>query len=336
MKKPLASYMNRSPEVRLSLGDRVLRALIDAAIYIARPRLVLTFHKRLGYWPRPALPQRCNEKYMWRKLFDRDPRHVELADKLAAKAYVQRHWPQVRVPALYWAGDDPDEIPDAVLAGDCVVKANHGSGMNQIVQRGDIDRAELRKKARRWLRSSFADKHDERHYRRIKPRLFAEQLLLQDGVPAKPTYRFHTSGGTCHYVYVRLDDEDGKKREAALDRDGNPRVVLIDSWEMGVAMERPAGWHDMLAIAEKMAAAFDLVRIDLHLVDGEIWFSEYTFTASAGYAWIDDPELMRALNRAWDIRRSWFLSTPQKGLAGFYARRLRAWFDKAAAAGDAG
>lgn len=324
-KKPRASYMSRSPEVRLSPADSVLRAIVDAVIYLARPRLVLTFRQYLGYWPRPALPQRYHERYLWRKVFDHDPRHVELTDKLSAKAHVRRHWPEVRVPALYWEGDDPAQIPDTILAGDCAIKASHGSGWNLFVRNGAVDRASLTAKARRWMCRAYGRRHDEWAYGRITPRLFAEQLLVENGALASPNYRFYVAGGTCVYVYALYPPDPGAELEAAFDRDGRPRAVLMDTGKMGTAMERPAHWQAMAEAAERMGADFDLVRVDLYAAGGEVWFSEFTFYSVAGYAWIDDPELLSTLNRRWDIRRSWFMSTPQAGIAGLYARLLRSW-----------
>jgi hypothetical protein len=99
----------------------------------------------------------------------------------------------------------------------------------------------------------------------------------------------------------------------------------------GWNVDRPAHWDRLVEAAETMGADFDCVRVDLYEIDGEIWFSEFTFYSQAGYFWIDDTELLSALNRRWDISRSWFLSTPQAGIKGAYARVLRSWL--AAAAG---
>jgi len=324
-KLPRASYLSRSPEVRLSPSGTMLRALVDACIYLAHPRLVLTFRQYLGYWPRPALPLRYHEKYLWRKLFDHDPRQVELADKFAAKAYVAKHWPDVRVPALLWEGDDPKEIPAEILAGDCAVKANHGSGMNVLIRDGVVDRSDLERRSRRWLRRSFGRRHHEWAYSRIKRRLFVEQLLVDDGIPASPIYKANVAGGECVYVYAHYTPAPGIEIEAVFDRDGRSRAVAMDSGETGAAMDPPAQLEALIRTAERMAAGFDFVRVDLYAIGGEIWFSEFTFYGMAGYAWIDDPELLSTLNRKWDIARSWFLSSPQPGLRGTYARLLRSW-----------
>ncbi len=328
-KLPRASYLGRSPEIRLSPTGRVLRAVVDALVYLTHPRLVVTFRHYLGYWPRPALPLRYHEKYLWRKIFDHDPRQAELADKLAAKAYVRRHWPDIRVPALYWEGDDPEKIPEEILAGDCAIKANHGSGMNVLVRNGAIDRAELRARARRWLRRRFGRRHHEWAYGRIPPRLFAEQLLVDDGVPASPSYKANVAGGECIYVYAFYTPAPGVEMEAVFDRNGRARPVLMDSGETGIAIEPPAQLDEMIRTAERMATGFDFLRVDLYAIGGEIWFSEFTFYGAAGYAWVDDPELLSTLNRKWDITRSWFLSTPQSGLKGAYARLLRSWLSGA-------
>jgi hypothetical protein len=328
-KLPRASYLSRSPEVRLSPAGRVLRVVVDALIYLAHPRLMFTFRQYLGYWPRPALPLRYHEKYLWRKIFDHDPRQAALADKLAAKAHVRRHWPDIRVPALYWEGDDPDGIPEEILAGDCAIKANHGSGMNVLVSSGAVDRAELKAQARRWLRRRFGRRHHEWAYSQIAPRLFAEQLLVDDGVPASPVYKANVAGGECIYVYAHYTPAPGVEMEAVFDRDGRSRAALMDSGEMGTAMEPPAQLDELMRTAERLAAGFDFLRVDLYAIGSDIWFSEFTFYGAAGYAWVDDIGLLSTLNRKWDIGLSWFLSTPQSGFKGAYARLLRAWLTTA-------
>lgn len=322
--------MSRAPQVRLPAADRTLRAIADALITLAHPRLAVTFRRRMGYWPRPALPERLHEKFLWRKLFDRDPRHVELSDKLLAKLHVRKRWPDIRVPAVYWQGADPAEVPEAILAGDCAIKANHGSGMNLFVRAGAVDRARLTVLARRWLRRVYGRRHREWAYRKIPARLFAEQLLVKDGALVSPDYKLYVTGGECVYGFVKFNRHDATVHEAVLDRDGRPHPVLTDSGMTGRAVDRPAHWDRLVEAAEAMGADLDCVRVDLYEIGGEVWFSEFTFYSQAGYCWIDDRELLSQLNRKWDISRSWFLSTPQTGIKGAYARLLRSWLDMSA------
>lgn len=57
------------------------------------------------------LPQRYIEKYLWRKLFDHDPRFTKCADKLRAKAWVCERHPGIRVPEILREGRTRHRFP---------------------------------------------------------------------------------------------------------------------------------------------------------------------------------------------------------------------------------
>ena len=97
---------------------------------------MITLRRMVGYWPDPAYPLSSNEKYTWRKLYDRNPWFTVANDKLAAKRLARELCPGIRVPRTLWEGTCAEDIPDEVLQGDVVVKANHGSGWNLFVQAG--------------------------------------------------------------------------------------------------------------------------------------------------------------------------------------------------------
>lgn len=316
--------MTKSPAVRLSAADGMLRLLIDAAIYLRFPLLVLKFRRRLGYWPRPALPLRYNEKYLWRKLFDHNPRHVALTDKIARKSIVLRNWPDIRVPEIYWQGDKAEDIPDEILSRDCVVKANHGCNMNFLVKDGHVDRNDLVSRTRLWMGRTFGRSNREWAYSGIRRRLFVEQYLIADGRPVEKEYKFYVANGVSAFATMKVDRFLASVDDAVFDRAGQSKTVMIETGIIGSPKDRPEQWDRFVSAAERIGAGFDNVRIDLYEFRGEIWFSEFTFYPSAGYAWVDDIELMGDLNGRWDIRRAWFLTTQQHGWRGAYARWLRA------------
>ena len=299
--------------------------LLDVLLYVRHPRLMISFYRHMGYWPRPGFPGTYNERYLWRKLFDHDPRFTECSDKLAAKDRVRQRFPDVRVANIRWQGEDPADIPASALAGNCVVKANHGCGWNVLVVDGQVDRDQLNKKARRWMRRRYYGRgRAEWGYKNIRPRLFVEDMVMADGKPVDCEYKCYVANGEIVYAYVKFDKYGAVPKEAILGPDGNCRVTMIDFVTMTVPMPRPENWQAITAVAERMGREFDFVRCDLYEIDGEIWFSEYTFYSMSGYCYVDWPALNQRLAEVWDLRRTWFLTTPQKGWRKWYARRLRA------------
>jgi hypothetical protein len=64
-------------------------------------------------------------------------------------------------------------------------------------------------------------------------------------------------------------------------------------------MNKPAEWNTMLSYAQKLAEPFEFVRIDFYLgKNGEIYFSEFTFTPNNGRpVFTDDIEI--ELGKLW-------------------------------------
>ena len=96
------------------------------------PRTV-RFVLKLGYLPNLAAPKTYHEMLLWRKIVDRNPLFVTLTDKLAAKAHIRSACPDLALPRTLWSGRDPADIPLELLAGDVIVKTNHGCAMNIFV-----------------------------------------------------------------------------------------------------------------------------------------------------------------------------------------------------------
>jgi hypothetical protein len=75
--------------------------------------------------------------------------------------------------------------------------------------------------------------------------------------------------------------------------------------------------------ARRLCKGFDHMRCDLYLVGDDTFFGEYTVYNQGGYVLLARDEVLRsAHNHAWDIRWSWFLTTPQRGWFGLYAASL--------------
>jgi len=331
--KPLNSYLSRSPNDPRSLHS-VPFLLAEALVYLRYPRLIYNFHRRLGYWPRPLLPSRYHEKILWRKLFDHDPRFVTYSDKIAAKRRISARFPDIRVARILWEGADPSGLPETVLSGNRVLKANHGSNFNHFVFGSAPATGEIRQALNDWLLRTYGRKHHEWGYWNIPRKLFVEEMLTDRGKPSGTTYKMYVAGGEVHFAYAKVEGEATNPRHAVFDADGTSVEVLLDTDPelMSDPCQTPPEWDRLVDAARRIGRDFDHVRCDLMVSEGDVCFSELTFYPYAGYDWIDDLQLMTGLNAAWDLRKSWFLSTRQVGWRGLYARHLKRRMDRAYAA----
>ena len=308
-------------------GDLRIIALCRAWCFLAYLREIARFRLRLGYWPNPALPLRRNEKYLWRKIFDHNPLFTELGDKLKAKDFALARHAALLAPKTLWRGWRVEDIPAEILAGDAIVKANHGSGWNFVIRGGKYDRGELIRRTRKWMRRTYGRRSAQWGYYGITPALFVEELLVKDGQPLVSDYKVYAGGGEVAFVFVRQRAADGTILEAVLDEDGRAYPERYDSGVLSGAVKAPAEFGRICAIAREFSRIADFIRVDFYLLDGAIYFSEFTFYPAAGYAWIDHDGLNRRYTALWDLRRSWFLSTPQRGWRRRYAEALKRVLD---------
>jgi hypothetical protein len=306
---------------------RLVVFLVHYWCLITYPLQAISFRRKIGFWPRPAYPRQRNEKYAWRKAFDCNPLFTEVSDKLKAKQYALARCPGIKVARTLWVGTRAQDIPEEVLAGNVVVKANHGSGWNMFIRDGRHDRDELDLTANGWMSRRYGRRNAEWGYYGVTAELFVEEMLFEQGRPLANEYKFYAGGGKMAFAFVRQMAADGSRLEGVLDDAGVAVGGSFDDGDLSVNIVRPPQWQQLREAALKLSEEFDFVRCDLYLVDGEVYFSELTLYTLGGFAWIEDDTLNRKYFQTWDLRCSWFMTTPQTGWRGIYARALRILLD---------
>ncbi|MEP6567059.1 MAG: ATP-grasp fold amidoligase family protein [Mesorhizobium sp.] len=276
--------------------------------------------------PDPARPASYVDKFLWRKVFDHNPAFATACDKLASKAHALAVCPELKTADVLWSGTDPSKIPEGLLTGNVMVKANHGCRWNMMIRNGEVDRAKLRRRTSRWMRRRYGREFGEWAYKGASRRILVEEMLLEDGQPIRLEYKFHVSNGTTAYVYAARRDEHGTEQKCHFDRDGHYAPPPAGSGDQWVQIGLPGSFLRMREIAEKLTAPFDHMRCDFYQMNSEIFFSEFSVYPLSGKG-IINTRLRDLCGETWDLRQSWFLSTPQSGWRKIYATSLRRWLD---------
>jgi hypothetical protein len=112
-----------------------------------------------------------------------------------------------------------------------------------------------------------------------------------------------------------------------MDRNGRVQAKSIDADPRLKRFIAPACFARMRRFAEKVSAPFDFVRCDLYELNGNVYFSEFAVYPQSGRTTASD-ELKNLRNALWDLRRTWFLTTPQTGWRRIYAAALARWLDE--------
>lgn len=245
------------------------------------------YEKQTGRKPDLDSPRAFTEKLQWLKLNYRNPAIPLASDKYEAKKYIaQKGFPELIIPTLA-VYESADEIDLSALPEEFIIKATHGSGWNFICKdKRSFDLNAKKKIMNSWLRQNLYVYGREWNYREQKPRLIVEPLIGDRPVD----YKFLCFSGVCRAMQVN-HDEGGIHYVDFYDGEWNlyPDMSSGTAPVSGTALPKPGGFDEMKSIAEKLAADFPFVRVDLYNVGGKIYFGEMTFFPGSGF-WHISPE----------------------------------------------
>ncbi len=237
---------------------------------------------KVGYWPHLRNPRSFNEKLTHRKLFTDKEIFTEVEDKWMVRDYVEEKVGEDILPEALHVTDNPDTIPWQELPDRFVIKANHGSGWNKIVENKDEeDFEEIKEQCREWLGKKYGTEKNEYWYWDIEPKIIVEEFLESDFSDQIRDYKFFVFNGEVEYVEVDHD------------RYTNHRRTFYDKkWELqefehryprGPITEEPKDLDNMVDVAESIAKEFEYIRVDLYYPSkGEVYFGELTVCHESG------------------------------------------------------
>lgn len=266
------------------------------AVPAARARIQLIYFWRHGRMARIDDALSFTELVQQRKLHDRDPRMVALADKVTVKRHVAELLGHEWVIPILWHGRKLPPAPP--WPAPFVVKSRAGCGQHAFVRTGDEDWPAIVRQARRWTRRPYGSWLDEWAYRGIEPGLLIEPFIGADGV-LPVDYKLFVFGGRVRFVQVHLE------------REHRHRWILFDTdWTRASAATTdadpppPASLAAMIAAAEVLAHDWDFVRVDFYEAAGRPLFGEMTFYPGSGLYPLDPPHLDDVMGAYWrDARR---------------------------------
>jgi hypothetical protein len=254
----------------------------------------------LGYEPDLRNPRTYNEKLAWRILHDRNPLIALTSDKLAVRDYVAaKVGTDILVP-LHGAYERAADIPWCSLPRRFVLKANHGSGMNLLVHdKNGMDPEPVRRQAAAWLRRNYYAETREWAYRKIKPRLLAEDMLLDEQGRIPPDLKFYVFHGRVAMLRIHLD-RFGAHCVNFYDPDLRP-LPFRQTFPTKPDYVPPAELRALGRLAERLAEDFDFARIDLFHVRGQVRFGEITHYDGAARVPFTPREYDRIVGNLWHL-----------------------------------
>lgn len=267
----------------------------------------LNIHKKLNL----SNPQTFNEKINWLKLYDHNPLYTTLVDKLRVKDFVAGKIGQDHVIKTIDVWESVDEIDWNKLPNRFVLKTNHGGGNVGVIicrDKSCFDIRQAKKKLALALKQNLYFSSREWPYKNIKPMIFAEEYM-EDEYGELRDYKFFCFNGKCKMLFVATERQSREEPffnffdqsfHSLPFKQGHPVNPVIP--------EKPAGFESMVNIAEKLSEGLPHVRIDLYVINGKVYFGEYTFYHFAGVMPFEPSE--------WDLKIGKWLRLPEKKIRG--------------------
>ena len=260
------------------INDYLSPRILPEKTYIKR-----TFKKTFGYKLDLNNPKTFNEKVQWLQLNDRTALRTLCADKYAVRGYVKdKIGKQHLIPLVYHSDSPAKIVPSNLPDFPFIIKTNHGCGGHIIVKdKSKVDWNRVQRHFKRLLKRNYYYKAKEWQYKNIKPCIIVEKLLLDENLKIPYDYKIHCFNGRIEIISVDMDRHTNRTRNL-YDKDWN----FIDCQmrtKNGLAIEKPKLLNKMKSIAIILSKDFSYVRIDLYIVDQNVFFGEFTFSPAAGF-----------------------------------------------------
>lgn len=247
-------------------------------------------------------PVTMDEKIQWRKVNVRDPLFPAMCDKLRMRDLVRDRLGNDEaselLPRLLGHSDRPTADWLAGFGDGIAIKANHGSGWNAFVQKGETpDWEQLARTARRWMRRRYGLQKQEWAYWSIPRRVLIEDLLCGPDGTFPLDFKFEVFDGKVRCIQVECNN--GEISVSRFLPDWTNLPIPENPYRSRADMAPPAELPRMMAVAERMAAGMDYLRVDFLKSQDHLVLNELTLYRVSGFSKPSPPEMSDWLGALW-------------------------------------
>ncbi len=228
-------------------------------------------------------PQTYNEKLNWLKIYYRNPLMCTLADKYEVKDFVRKTIGEEFVIKNYGVWNSFDEINLDLLPNQFVLKTTHDSGGVVICRdKETFNFKKTKEKLENHLKRNLYHNYREWPYKNLKPRIIAEEYLVDESGTELKDYKFFCFNGEVKALFIATDRQSGDAKFDFYDQNFNHLDLIQFHKQSGKLLKKPQNFELMLSLSEKLGKGFPHVRVDFYNINGKILFGEYTFYHHGG------------------------------------------------------
>lgn len=198
-----------------------------------------------------------------------------------------------------------DEIDFSKLPDKFVLKCTHDSGYIVIcTDKQTLNIAEVKVKLKEGLKRNFYKYYREFPYKNVKPRIIAEQYMVDESGYELKDYKFFCFNGEPKLLYIATDR--GSTTEETkfdfFDMEFNHLPFTNGHPNSSKKISKPKGFEKMKELAAKLSQGEPHLRVDFYDINGQIYFGELTFFHYGGIVPFDPEE--------WDYKLGELIKLP--------------------------
>lgn len=247
-------------------------------------------------------PKTFNEKLQWLKLHDRRPEYTKMVDKYEAKEYVRSILGDEYIIPTLALWNKVEDIDISQLPNEFVLKCTHDSGCVLICKdKETFDIKAARKKLSKRMKKEFFLEHREWPYKNVKPRIIAEQYMVDESGTELKDYKFFCFNGKPRMLFV-LSGRTNQIKLDFLDLEYNLLPFERGYKCSGNTPYKPESFAQMIKLAEQLSKNIPFVRVDFYDICGKPYFGELTFYPGSGCERFEPEE--------WDYKVGGWLELP--------------------------
>ena len=250
-------------------------------------------------------PDTFNAKLNWLKLYNRRPEYTLMVDKYEAKKYAAEIIGSEYIIQTLGIYESFDEIDFDTLPEKFVLKCTHDCGSVIVVRnKKKFNRDAARKRFTKAMRKNHFWVSREWPYKNVKPRIIAEKFM-QDGDNANlPVYKIFNFDGTPKLIQAIQNDKKLNESIDYFDTEWHKLNLRQQFRNSRNTLPKPEYLDKMLELAAKLSSGIPHVRTDLYHINGQIYFSEFTFFSDGAFERFHPYE--------WDEKLGSWLKLPEK------------------------
>ena len=258
------------------------------------PKAVISrkWKRYMGYPLDWKEPRDINEKIQWLLVNSDISEWTRLADKDKVRDYVKEKGLGHLLLKHYGVWENAELIDFDALPNRFVLKCNHDYGSTIIVDKTspDFNRNAICERLNYCLKRNYAV-GGEIHYRRIPPRVIAEEYLEMTEAEKKVSssqidYKVWCFDGKPYWIWCLFNRSRRCLHINIYDLEWNPHPeYIVPNGHVRPGEDeipKPKSLAEMLNAASILSEGFPQVRVDFYDIDGRLYFGEMTFTSNGG------------------------------------------------------